>query len=242
MAEETEIRVNFGKPMPLFPLASVTLLPHAILPLYVFEPRYRQMVSDALDGPGQIAMAVFDGPRWQQEYHGRPPIREAVCVGQIVRHQKLPDGCYNLALHGVCRARLIEEEPGSAERLYRTALLEPVGIDDSAEEALAEFRPRLADLLGAEPLSALRDSASVVQHLQNPELPTAAILEVVTCSLLHESGTGFYHELHYRLLAEGDAVRRARIVERALTELSTLLRRAQPQRHGTDAPKGCSWN
>jgi len=55
------IRVNFGRPMPVFPLPDAVLLPHAIQPLHVFEQRYRQLVNDCLDGSGQIAIAAFAG-------------------------------------------------------------------------------------------------------------------------------------------------------------------------------------
>lgn len=245
MSEETtEIRVNFARPMPLFPLASVTLMPHAVLPLHIFEPRYRQMVRDALDGPGQIAMAVFDGGRWQDEYHGRPPIRPAVCVGQIVQHQQLEDGRYNVALHGVCRARVIEELPSEAERLYRSAMLEPVGLDrDEDEPGLAEVRQRLSGLLGSEPLTDLKDAQLVAKHLGDEELPTSAILELITCSLLRDAEMRYYHELHYRLLAEGDPKQRAAMIESGLHDLRALLVRARPQRR-SDAPppRGCPWN
>ena len=109
MSDETAIQVNFGRPRPIFPLDQVTLLPQQVLPLHIFEPRYRQMVTDALDGSGQIAMAVFEGRDWKQQYHGRPPIRPAVCIGHIAQHEKLADGRYNIILRGVCRARVIKE-------------------------------------------------------------------------------------------------------------------------------------
>ncbi|MGP1309805.1 MAG: LON peptidase substrate-binding domain-containing protein, partial [Phycisphaerales bacterium] len=96
--EAPAIRVNFNRPMPVFPLREVVLFPHAAIPLHIFEERYRDMVDDALDGAGQIAMAVFEGERWTQEYHGRPPIRPAVCVGQILQHERLADGRYNIIL------------------------------------------------------------------------------------------------------------------------------------------------
>jgi hypothetical protein len=59
MAEEMSIRVNFSRPLPLFPLPQVVMLPQQITPLHIFEPRYRQMVDRALDGAGQIAMAKY---------------------------------------------------------------------------------------------------------------------------------------------------------------------------------------
>lgn len=128
--EPQSIQVNFGKPMPIFPLNQVTLLPQQVLPLNIFEPRYRQMVEHALDGAGQIAMAVFDTEAWREDYHARPPVKPAVCIGQIVQHEKLDDGRYNLLLQGVCRARIVGEDAPSGGRLYRTATLEPVGLDD----------------------------------------------------------------------------------------------------------------
>ena len=117
MSEDNTVQVNFGKPIPLFPLDSAVLLPQQVLPLHIFEPRYRQMVERALDGAGQIAMAVFEGESWKQQYHGRPALRPAVCIGQIVQHERLPDGRYNIILQGVCRARISKESARDGERL-----------------------------------------------------------------------------------------------------------------------------
>src|SRR5690349_21503961 len=129
MSEETSIQVDFGRPIPLFPLEAVTLLPQQLLPLHIFEERYRQMVDQALDGSGQLAMAVLKGEEQSKDLHGRPVIRPAVCIGQIVQHEKLFDGRYNLLIQGVCRARVVEEMPPEEGRLYRMAMLEPVGLD-----------------------------------------------------------------------------------------------------------------
>ena len=143
MSEEISIRVNFGNPMAMFPLDHVTLMPHAVLPLHIFEPRYRHMVSDALDGPGQIAMAVTMPGEGGDPY--RPTLRPAVCVGQIVQHHKLPDGRYNIALQGVCRARIMQELPDDEDVPYRRAYLQPLGTAKIDEEELAGARARLAD-------------------------------------------------------------------------------------------------
>ncbi|MFN0012354.1 MAG: LON peptidase substrate-binding domain-containing protein [Phycisphaerales bacterium] len=250
--EETEIRVNFGRPMPLFPLPSVALMPHAVLPLHIFEPRYRKMVADALDGPGQIAMAMYDlermkGAGSRAEGRGeesepeRPPLRQAVCVGQVVQHHKLGDGRYTIALHGVCRAKIITELPEESDVPYRQALLEPIGLDDGDPETMAAARETLAGLLEAQPLAGLREAEAVGRHLRDDEIPATAVLELVAVTLLRDSEMRFYNELHYQLLAEGDPQRRARMIEERLRELSTLLTRALPQTT-TDAPKGCHWN
>lgn len=258
--EESSIRVNFARPMPLFPLAGVSLMPHAVLPLHIFEDRYRQMVADALDASGQIAMAVYAGRAedWADDDEGRPRLRPAVCVGQIVQHHRLPDGRFNIALHGVCRARILREtdaDPdgdgddggsgsgagpagagsGGDERLYRSALLEPVGIAPVDESRLEALRSRLAHALSETSLADFHESGSVLRHLRNAEVPTSAILEFVSFSLVADA------ELRYGLLAEGDVFRRARLIESELGQVRGLLDRARLQ-SAVERPKGVSWN
>lgn len=258
MSEENSIQVNFGKPMPLFPLDLSTLLPilpQQVLPLHIFEPRYRQMIEHALDGAGQIAMAIFKGPGWKKNYHGKPALRPAVCITQIVQHEKLPDGRYNLLVQGVCRAKILKETPADKERLYRTAMLEPVGVmlsgapdalehvEDEAPEAgeagsepaLDIARARIADMLDTGPLRQMMHAAAVLEYVRNDELPTSAVLELVAFTLITDP------RLRYDLLAEPQAQDRARIIMSELTHLASLIRRASDQKPG-DWPKGCSWN
>lgn len=229
------IQVNFGRPFPLFPLDGVVLLPHAVLRLFIFEPRYRQMVEDALAGPRQIAMAVFEGDRWRQEYHGNPPLRRSVCVGQIIQHHTLPDGNHRIALQGVCRAQIREECPPDDERLYRTAILEPTEVGAPSEEELFLVRDGVLTRLVAEPLSELATVRAVGQQLAAREISTPALLEVVTLNVLNDK------TLQYRLLAEGDVVRRGEIIERELRRLGRVLESARKQ-FDPEAPPGVSWN
>lgn len=245
MADGVTIRVNFGKPMPLFPLDRVILMPHGVHAVHIFEERYVQMIEDVLDGAGQIAMAVFEGDAWKQQYHGSPPVRPAVCVSQIVQHSRLPDGRYNVLLQGVCRARIIEEVPPSMEldeggptkppRLYREVMLEPTDIGEADEDELAVHRERLAGMLETDPLTDLKDVEAVVQHVRDSDIPVSAILELVTLTFVTDP------EVRYRLLAARDAEQRAEILEEEMESLAKLLKRAQPQRF-EDCPKGCWWN
>jgi len=235
MSEQTSIHVNFGKPMPLFPLDSATLLPQQVLPLHIFEPRYRQMVDHALDSSGQIAMAVFEGEGWTQQYHGRPALKPAVCIGQIVQHEKLDDGRYNLLLQGVCRAKIVEELEPDGERLYRLAVLEPVGLEDADEGALDAFRRRLEHGLTDGELREFSAAPTVLEYVQNEDVPTEALMELVSFALIQRP------ELRYGLLAEGDAERRVRMIEDELDEISRLIRLAREQ-HPEAWPKGMSWN
>jgi len=235
MSDQTSISVNFGKAMPLFPLDSVTLLPQQVLPLHIFEPRYRQLIGDVLDGSGQLAMGMFKGDRWKQEYHGRPPVRPSVCIGQIVQHEKLDDGRYNVLIQGVCRARIEEELPAREGVLYREVMLSPVGVGEMDESLLAGTRDRLEHMLTEGPLTRLSAASAVAEYARDEELPTTALLELVSFTMVGDA------ELKYRLLAEGDAAERARLVESELGHLESLLRRADAQRPDL-WPKGTSWN
>lgn len=105
----------------LFPLPDVVFFPNSLLPLHIFEPRYREMARDALSGDRLIGMALLK-PGWQDTYEGSPPIFKTVCMGEIIHAEKLPDGRYNLVLHGHCRAKIVRELP--TDKPYRTAEIE----------------------------------------------------------------------------------------------------------------------
>lgn len=236
------IRVNFGKPMPVFPLHTATLLPHGFIQLHVFEPRYRQMVSDVLDQSGQIAMAVFAGEKWKEDYHGRPPLKPAVCIGQILQHARNEDETYDIVLQGVCRARIIDELPADSDRLYRLARLEPLGSPVVEESVLSPHREKLADMLSTAPLTDLKNADGFVEYLRGEKVPASVIIELLAYTFLPmEDSKG-----RYAYLAESNPVGRARMVENALGGIAQLLKRAEPQRNavvgGEPAPKGCSWN
>jgi ATP-dependent Lon protease len=95
--------------LPLFPLPHVVLLPGALLPLHVFESRYKRMVRDALDGPRALGVVqIIDADA--RDEHGHPKIAGVAGLGTIVDYVELPSGRYNIMLRG--RARVsIEELP-----------------------------------------------------------------------------------------------------------------------------------
>src|SRR6185436_16317400 len=77
--------------VPLFPLPNVFLYPGCVMPLHIFEPRYRQMIEDQLDGPGQIVMGTVPSEH-AADLDGAPPVRPIAGLGEIFRHERLPDG------------------------------------------------------------------------------------------------------------------------------------------------------
>jgi Lon protease-like protein len=94
----------------LFPLDGVALLPHALLPLHVFEPRYRALVAEVLAKDGWISIPQF-APGWESQYEDCPPLVPTCGVGRIVRHQAMPDGRSNIVILGVARGYISHEYP-----------------------------------------------------------------------------------------------------------------------------------
>ncbi len=114
--------------VPLFPLAGALLFPRAQLPLQIFEERYREMVRDALAGPGRIAMIQPSGDG------DPPPLFRAGCLGEIVGVEELDDGRFNIVLQGSHRFRLIAEADSGTP--YRQADVDLAAFDDSEPEPL----------------------------------------------------------------------------------------------------------
>ncbi len=114
--------------VPLFPLAGALLFPRAQLPLHIFEERYREMVRDALAGPGRIAMIQPSG-------EGDPaPLFRTGCLGEIVGVEELDDGRFNIVLQGSHRFRLIAEADNGSP--YRQADIDLAAFDDREPDPL----------------------------------------------------------------------------------------------------------
>src|SRR5262249_30357040 len=112
--------------LPLFPLPNVVLFPNVFLPLHIFEPRYREMVADALATDRLIGMVLLR-PGWERDYEGRPPVYPVGCSGVITHAERLADGRYNIVLRGVERFRILEEDLALT---YRRAVIDPLGDRD----------------------------------------------------------------------------------------------------------------
>jgi Lon protease-like protein len=105
----------------LFPLPNAVLFPHTMLPLHIFEPRYRQMTREALDDGIPICVVkLLDSG--ELNALGRPATHDIGGAGFILQHQELPDGRFNILLGGAARVRIIEEY--MSDRPYRVARAE----------------------------------------------------------------------------------------------------------------------
>lgn len=229
------VRVDFSKPMPLFPLPDTVLLPHAVQPLHIFESRYQEMVNHCLDGAGQIAMACFEGIKWKNHYHDSPPLRPVVCVGQIVQHESLSEGRHNILLHGVCRAKIEEVVEPDDDHSYRMARLTPIEAIDEDPPPLDGVREDLRTMLKRPHLRRMRAAKHVTEWFDREDVTTLALLELIGSVLLYDS------ELKYLLLAEPSPDRRADIIMSELHHIDRLVGLADRQ-DSKSWPKGMSWN
>jgi uncharacterized protein len=133
--------------IPLFPLPNVVLFPNVFLPLHIFEPRYRQMVADALQGDRIIGMTLLR-PGYEATYEGRPAIYPIGCAGVITHSQALGDGRYDIVLRGMQKFRIRSEDHS---RPYRIGHVDGISEIVPPDEAvpLRHQRQRLEAVLAA---------------------------------------------------------------------------------------------
>jgi hypothetical protein len=168
--------------IPVFPLQDATLFPNGSYAFYIFEPRYRAMIADALKGDRIIGMVTLQ-PGHEAEYEGRPPIFPIGCAGVITAYEELPGGEYNIILQGFAKFRVASEDSSRPYRLARVALV-PEVLDADEAASLAKDRERIAGLLtalGADVPPADVPDAEVVdqlaQHLPIEPLDRQRLLE-----------------------------------------------------------------
>jgi Lon protease-like protein len=135
--------------IPIFPLPNVVLFPQVFLPLHIFEPRYREMIADALAGDRIIGIVLLR-PGWEGNYEGRPPVFPIGCAGLITHAERLTEGRYNIVLRGLEKFRVVGEDDG---RIYRQAQVETVADVPCAcdKDELLGARRRLESLLVPQP-------------------------------------------------------------------------------------------
>jgi hypothetical protein len=151
--------------IPLFPLPGVVLLPGTILPLHIFEPRYRAMVADALAGDRTIGMAMMK-PGWESA-GSNPAIYPVGGAGRIVDSEMLPDGRYNIVLEAEFRYRVIDESPPAPYRVARIEEIDSVPFPNEREASRAseEAVTLFGSLAAAMSLPPLPDQPLSPEHL-----------------------------------------------------------------------------
>ncbi|MDC0712813.1 LON peptidase substrate-binding domain-containing protein [Stigmatella sp. ncwal1] len=205
--------VEASESLKVFPLPSAVLLPHSVLPLHIFEPRYRELVRDALAGDQVMALAQLE-PGWEPRYGERPAMQPVMCAGVIVWHEALEEGRYNILLQGVCRARLVTELP--AERLYRQVHVELLPDSNYHGPEEEQLRQAVFELAGRIPPSFSEGLLPAVARAGG-----GTLADVVGAAVIPEP------ERRQALLAELDVRQRLKVV---LEEVGELIARLQPVR------------
>jgi Lon protease-like protein len=134
--------------LPIFPLPGAVLLPHSLVPLHIFEPRYRKMTRDCADGLRVLALANI--PDEIAAAEEPPRVIPIIGVGVLARVDPLADGRFNIVLRGAARARITKELPsGEPYRLVQAELLGAPSRDAAREEELADALKNLVLALSA---------------------------------------------------------------------------------------------
>ncbi len=207
MIDERDLK-NFSGICRLFPLPRVVMFPHTILPLHIFEPRYRQMTIDALAGDGLVTMVQLETTSPFSATLGTPPIATIGCLGRIIQHERLPEGRFNFLLLGCRRVRLHREIP--TDKLYRLAeaeileeVADPINDEPARGDLIALFREVFGRQREIDPdMTALLESA----------LPLDVLTDIVAHTLRLPS------EMKQALLAEPQAAHRASVLLETLRQ------------------------
>jgi Lon protease-like protein len=153
--------------IPLFPLPEAVLLPGTLLPLHIFEPRYRKMVADALFGDRTIGMAMMK-PGW--EVAGAiPAIFPVGGAGRIVESERLSDGRYNIVLEGEFRYRILDEEPPAPYRIAQVEIVGsvPFATESEASRVSTEATSRFREVAAAMALPPLPEGNLPLERLSS---------------------------------------------------------------------------
>jgi Lon protease-like protein len=171
--------------IPLFPLPETSLFPGVSRPFLIYEPRYREMIADALKGDKIIGMVRLQ-PGFEKDYEGRPPVYGVGCAGTIEKYEQLPDGRYVILLRGLTTFRVVSENQTRAYRVARIEALTEV-LKDEDRVTLSALRNRIDKSLitilplGVEPPDPSLDDEEfvniVAQSLGMPEAARQDLLE-----------------------------------------------------------------
>ena len=171
--------------LPLFPLPNVVFIPHSLLPLHVFEPRYRALVRYCLDRHCFMAVPRLQ-PGWENDYEGRPPVYPTAGVGRIIRHQELADGRFYVVLEGLRRAEIrTEADESRSFRLAEVRLLSPPSAPpETLRSAIQRARMMVAQLLS----QGIGKDAGLEQLLEW-DLPADELLDRLAHASMREPDT-----------------------------------------------------
>lgn len=191
----------------VFPLPNLVMFPHVMQALHVFEPRYRALFEEAIEGDRLVALGVL-AAGWEGDYEGRPPLRSTACLCRIATHQRTKEGTYNALVLGVRRIRLVRELP--AKKLFRQ--VESELLDDVEPEAASSAAALQQELLAAfkQSMPRIPNAYEQLDQLLGSQITLGMLADIVSYTV--DLGL----EVKMKLLAECDVFRRTRLLLDAL--------------------------
>jgi uncharacterized protein len=198
----------------IFPLPDLVLFPHTLLPLHIFEPRYRAMTTDCLARDRRLAIVGLR-PGYEADYHGRPPVHAVAGIGRIVQCERLASGRFNMILRGEGRARIERELPtDTLYRLVEAVELPEVGADGEAVPPLLELVKRTCRHI----LQAVKRATPEMEATLAEATAPGVLCDQIASALIPIPAA------RQALLEEADVEHRLR---RLVAELSALLKQLQ---------------
>ncbi len=175
--ESAGIPDDFDGVVRLFPLPNLVLFPHVIQALHIFEPRYCELLSEALESDHLISMALLV-PGWEKKYQGKPILGSTVCIGRIISHTPTDDGRHNILMAGLHRARIIEElEVTTSFRQARVELIPDIVPDDFLDSADEHRRTLLGVFRSMIPHDAA--NSKTFTDLLTQQLPLGILTDII---------------------------------------------------------------
>lgn len=203
------------KRVALFPLPNAVLFPSTILPLHIFEPRYRTMTREAIEHQLPIVICKFVEPR-QLNVQQQPLFCDVGGVGFIRNYQQLPDGRYNILVEGVSRVKVIEEifDTGKPYRVGQAELIAEQSDTSGALGALITTLKRCVTGLEAEYTTLSQALQKILGEVQNP----AALSDTIASLIVSNP------EVRQHMLEEPRVERR---LDELITRIAALLNASQ---------------
>ena len=199
----------------------MVFFPETLLPLHIYEPRYRKMIADALGGDQTVCVALLK-PGWETDYEGSPDVYPVACLGRIVQHEALPDGRFNVVLHGESRVMIEGYDQLTPYRVGRLRTLQ----QDAAWTEGADVASESLELLRLfQQMFEHQAAAAQLGAVLGPELSPEGILNSVAMNLNVEP------KVKQFLLEIDSVAARYRSVLKILREALTTQERIDRVRH-----------
>jgi Lon protease-like protein len=169
--------------LPVFPLPDLVFFPGTLLPLHIFEPRYREMIADVVAGELPLAV-VRIRPGHEGAAAGQPPIVDVAGVGVLMSSDRLPDGRYNVMVRGMARVRVVAEHP--RRRSYREVRAQILpDTRTSRPETLAPSHTALVALID-QLAGQMPDGGDNLRQLARAMSTPAACVDVVASAIVRD--------------------------------------------------------